>query len=289
MVSTVDTSELGRRMMVHEARVQETGERTLRDLGDGWLLHDGSDAEPFWNRLVAPRWPDEARAFDRRLDEVLVLFASLARVPHVRPLPAGNRPPDLATRLAANGFGVVGADVRMVLADPAPCVARARAFARLPPGRLEVAVLPDDARGPGSRPTAAPPGAWAADAARILAEAFGVDPARGPSLEADLLGCAARPECRVLVAYEDGIAVACARATTVDGGTYLSSIATRPAWQGRGHGGLVTALAVAAGVAWPGAPLIHLAVESGNARARRLYERLGFRAVGEPVPDLLMR
>src|SRR6185369_10610367 len=73
--------DLARRLVLHEARAQQTPARELRDLGDGWLLHDPSDAEPFWNRLIAPRWPEDSAGFDRRLDEVITLFASLARLP----------------------------------------------------------------------------------------------------------------------------------------------------------------------------------------------------------------
>ena len=110
--------DLAHRLVLHEARAQQTPSRELRDLGDGWLFHDPSDAEPFWNRLIAPRWPRETGAFDRRLDEVITLFATLARLPHVRPLPLGCEPPDLAARLHAAGFESMGADRRMVLVEP---------------------------------------------------------------------------------------------------------------------------------------------------------------------------
>ena len=85
---TID-GELGRRLAVHEAAVHARGGRELRDLGDAFLLHDPNDPEPFWNRLVAPTWPDEERDFERRLDEIMTLFASLGRLPHVRTLPLG--------------------------------------------------------------------------------------------------------------------------------------------------------------------------------------------------------
>ena len=75
-----------------------------------------------------------------------------------------------------------------------------------------------------------------------------------------------------------------ARAT----GSYLSSIGTRPGWRGRGYGSLVTALAVVEAIE-AGSDLIHLAVDVDNDGARRLYERLGFAVVGDPVPDLLLR
>src|SRR3974377_1489345 len=117
--------ELARRMMVHEAEVQRTPGRELRDLGDAWLLHDPAAAQPFWNRVVAPRRPAEPGAFERRLDEVVTLFSTLDRVPHVRPMPLGNEPPDLADRLLRNGFEHRGEDLRRGPPGPWPCRAPA--------------------------------------------------------------------------------------------------------------------------------------------------------------------
>lgn len=278
--------ELARRLMVHEAEVQRTPSRELRDLGDGWLLHDPADAEPFWNRIVAPRWPEEPGAFERRLDEVVTIFATLDRLPHVRPKPLGNEPSDLADRLVRNGFERQGEDLRMVLRDPEPC----RALAgrqhgwNVPWSRLRIARHPGAAAGP--------PRLWAADASLVLAEAFEVDPYRRAALEADLLACAQRPECSVLLLFDADEPVATARRTTAGDGTYLSSIATRPGWRGRGHGALVTAIAVCDAIGRsgdPGSAFVHLAVDVRNPVARRLYERLGFGVVGEPVPDLISR
>src|SRR3954452_21471292 len=272
-------AELGRRMMVHEAEAQRTGVRQLRDLGDGWLLHDSADSEPFWNRLVAPSWPAPPLAFERRLDEVVTLFATLDRIAHVRPRPVGNEPSDLPARLLANGFERVGEDLRMVLRDPAACHALTERLAKPPLGRLRVA------RHPGS--SSGPPRLWASDASLVLAEAFEVDAHRRSALEADLLACAARPDCSVLVVYDGDEPVATARRTTTPDGSYLSSIGTRPGWRGRGHGSLATALAVADAthVARADVPFVHLAVDVRNGVARGLYERLGFEVVGAPVPD----
>ena len=97
-----------RRLLVHEARVHAMPGRELRDLGDAILLHDPADPEPFWNRVEAIRWPDDADAFDRRLTEMLVLFTSLGRQPHVWPSPVHDAPGDLVARLVANGFRDVG-------------------------------------------------------------------------------------------------------------------------------------------------------------------------------------
>jgi GNAT superfamily N-acetyltransferase len=273
--------ELGRRVMVHEAEVQRTADRELRNLGDGWLLHDSSDAEPFWNRLVAPAWPAAPLAFDRRLDQVVTLFATLVRVPHVRPSPLGNEPSDLSERLIANGFEPVGEDLRMVLRDPEPCRRIVERFEAPPVGRLRVA------RHPG--PTSGPPRMWAADASLVLAEAFDVDPYRRGALETDLLTCALRPECSVLIVFDGEEPIATARRMTTPGGTYLSSIGTRPGWRGRGHGSLVTALAVVDALGPRDSAFVHLAVDTRNLVARRLYERLGFEVVGSPVADLLAR
>lgn len=300
MVPRMERPELAlaRRLMIHEAEAQVTGIRRLRDLGDGWLLHDPADPEPFWNRLMAPTWPVDRRAFDRRLDEVVTLFATLDRVPHIRPMPLGNEPADLEDRLLANGFERISEDLRMVLVDPEPCrtiLVRRDALAHLD-GRIRVVRLPGTASGP--------PRLWAADASLVLAQAFEVDPYRRAALETDLLACAVRPECSILLVYDGEEPVATARRTTTRDGSYLSSIGTRPGWRARGHGSLATALAVAdaigaasaaapggtpAAAAGRGVPFVHLAVDVRNHIARRLYERLGFEVIGEGVPDLLGR
>jgi ribosomal protein S18 acetylase RimI-like enzyme len=271
---------LARRVMVHEARAQQSVGRELRELGDGWLLHDPADAEPFWNRLVAPTWPEARPAFDRRLDEVVTLFSTLDRLPHIRPLPLGGRPPDLAHRLLEFGFDAVGADRRMVLVDDTPCLALAEWWRRAPLDGISAE----------RHPQPSPPRrrAWALDAALVLAEAFGVDPFRRLALETDVLACVARRGCSVLLLRDQGEPIAVARRATVDGASYLSSIGTRPAWRGRGHGRVATALAVADSLE-AGSDLVHLAVDVGNDAAVRFYETLGFALVGDAVPDLLLR
>jgi ribosomal protein S18 acetylase RimI-like enzyme len=284
--------DLALRLMVHEAEVQRSAGRELRDLGDGWLLHDPADAEPFWNRLVAPRWPNEPAPFERRLDEVVTLFATIDRVPHIRPLPVGSQPSDLVDRLLRNGFERQGEDLRMVLRDPGPC--RVLACRGVDGGggleRLRIARHPGTLSGP--------PRLWASDASLVLAESFEVDPYRRAALEADLLACASRPECFVLLLFDGEEPVTTARRTTVAGGTYMSSIGTRPGWRGRGLGALATALAVCDAIGLDGSgaassdrggDLVHLAVDVRNPVARRLYERLGFEVVGEPVADLIAR
>jgi len=271
---------LADRLLLHEARAQQTTGRELRDLGDGWLFHDPADPEPFWNRLISPRWPDPPEAFERRLDEVITLFATLDRLAHVRPSPIGSRPPDLNRRLQAAGFRLIGADRRMVLADPEACRRIGERWMARRPGHVTLDRQPDRSHPSGT--------AWASDAALVLGEAFGVDPFRRVALETDIIGCVARPGCSVLLIREDGEPIALARRATVGKGSYLSSIGTRPRWRGRGYGALATALAVGEALA-AGSELVHLAVDVDNAAARRLYERLGFIVIGDPVPDLLFR
>jgi ribosomal protein S18 acetylase RimI-like enzyme len=271
---------LADRLLLHEARAQQTTGRELRDLGDGWLFHDPADPEPFWNRLIAPRWPETSERFDRRLDEVVTLFATLDRLAHIRPSPIGSRPPDLVARLRAAGFDVIGSDRRMVLVDPEACVRIGEHWRARLPGRITIDRHPE--RSLANR------GSWAVDAAMVLGEAFGVDPFRRAALETDILACAARRGCSILLLREDGEPVALARRASVGSGSYLSSIGTRPRWRRRGYAALVTALAVVEAID-AGSDLVHLAVDVDNDGARRLYERLGFTVVGDPVPDLLLR
>ena len=285
-------ADLARRLVLHEARAQQTPARELRDLGDGWLLHDPSDAEPFWNRLIAPRWPVEPAAFDRRLDEVITLFATLARLPHVRPLPVGIEPADMVRRLEAAGFVSMGADRRMVLLEPERvgerrAAAEARVAASFGAGAAAVS-RQDLGNAPARERRWAERRHWAADASLVLSEAFGVDPARRLALENDVLACVSRPGCAMLVLTIDGEPAAIARRATNPEGSYLSSIGTRPAFRRQGLGALVTLLALEDALAG-GGPTIHLAVEADNEAGRRLYAGLGFASVGDPAPDLLLR
>ncbi len=288
--------DLARRLVLHEARAQQTPARELRDLGDSWLFHDPGDAEPFWNRLIAPRWPSGAAAFDRRLDDVITLFATLGRMPHVRPLPIGGTPDDIGARLAAAGFETMGADVRMVLMHHGDADALVTALTsrveRSFGGASTVGVSRREwvrgaGRGPGERQWAERR-RWAVDASLVLADAFGVDANRRVALEHDVLACVSRSGCAVVVVSVDGVPAAIARRATTDSGSYLSSIGTRPAFRGRGLGALATALAVRDALA-AGSEVVHLAVEADNDDALRLYERLGFAMVGGAAPDMLLR
>ena len=172
-----------RRLLLHEAQVHATPGRDLRDLGDAILLHDPTDREPFWNRLEAVRWPVRADAFDRRLTEALVLFATLGRQPHIWASPLYDRPADLVARLHANGFSDMGPGNVMALADPAPSravVEAARGGRRSP------------SNGIGTRP-AARLGRPRALIVSVLVDAFDVEPERVASLEAETVTSLANP------------------------------------------------------------------------------------------------
>jgi ribosomal protein S18 acetylase RimI-like enzyme len=264
---------------LHETRVHARPGREVLDLGDVVVLHDPIDREPFWNRAAAIRWPTDARAFDRRLDATITLFATLDRVPHIWPRPALNEPPDLVDRLVAAGFEDHGGGLVMAL-DPT----RLPAPGPMPPG----AVLERIGRtGRVARP-GIPRAAAAADVALVLAESFGVEADRRASIEAETLATLDDDAFEVYLVRADGQPAAVAKAATFDGATYLSSIGTRPSFRGRGLGGLAT-LAASRDALELGSSLVYLGVYTENRRARRLYERLGFVTVGEPAPDLLLR
>ena len=272
----VDTGVL-RFLERHEARVHTLPGRELRDLGDAVLLFDPRDREPFWNRLAAISWPSEARAFSRRLDEAITLFATLDRLPHVWPRPALNEPVDIVERLVNEGFEVAGEGHVMVLVDR---------------DRLDQAIrspLPPDTSVSWIREVGGLDGTAAAiDVALVLNESFGVDPERQASIELETEVMLGRPELETVLVKVDGEPAATARSATLDGTSYLASIGTRPRFRGRGLGRLVTALvtvrAVESGSRW-----IHLGVFADNATAIRMYERLGFQRIGGAAPDLILR
>ncbi|HET9519483.1 MAG TPA: GNAT family N-acetyltransferase [Candidatus Limnocylindrales bacterium] len=261
----------------HEAQTHGLIGREVRELGDGVLLHDQSDREPFWNRLAGIAWPAAPDAFDRRLAEAIAMFGVLDRIPHVWPSPGFDEPPDLVARLEANGFDDMGAGLLMA---------------------LDVDLFRPGARSDGRAGTIAihrfhhVAGEVAARAARdvasVLSDAFAVDPDRRAAIEEETVVLLGREEFHVCLVTVDGEPAAAARRTTFAGASYLSSIGTRPAFRGRGLGRVVTEAvardAVAAGSRWT-----YLGVFSDNAVAKRLYEGLGFRMIGEPAPDLLLR
>ncbi len=248
--------------------------REVRDLGDAILLYDPADAEPFWNRVMAPGWPDEAVAFERRVDEIVTLFSTLGRLPHVRTLPIESRPGETASRLIVAGFRPVGHDRAMALTDSGPAVALARTLTARPNLRVEHVGAAAASR--------------AMDVARVLVEAFDVETDRIPALAAESLAAARRPGGAALLLLDGDRPVAAARRVTIGGATYLSSIGTPPSNRGLGYASLLTAIAITEALAL-GTNLIHLLADAGRDRAVRLYTRLGFEVVGEPIADLLLR
>lgn len=274
-MTTIDAATM-RRLILHETHVHAMPGRQVRDLGDAVLLHDPIDPEPFWNRLAAVRWPSDPAAFDRRLTEILVLFASLGRQPHVWPSPLHDTPPDLVERLRANGFRDTGGGYVMVLADPGPVQAlAARPLApdvtieRLSAIRGRVA---DEA---------------ATAIVEVLSDAFDVGSDRRLGVTAETVSSLSRPQFTHYLARWAGRPVAVARRATFDGTTYLSSIGTSAWGRGRGFGRLVTAVASSDAVA-SGSDWTHLGVFADNRGAIRLYRDLGFDRIGEPCPDLLL-
>ncbi len=274
-MTTIDAATM-RRLTLHEARVHATPARDVRDLGDAILLHDPIDPEPFWNRLAAVRWPADSIAFDRRLTEILVLFASLGRQPHIWPSPLHDTPADLVERLGANGFRDTGEGCVMVLSDPRPAEA---AVARPLPSGIAIE------RVSGIRGRAADEAAKAI--VEVLVDAFDVGGDGRLGVTAETITSLARDTFTHYLARWDGRPAAVARRATFDGISYLSSIGTAAWALGRGFGRLVTAIAssdaAAAGSEWT-----HLGVFADNRDAIRLYRDLGFVVVGEPCPDLLL-
>ncbi len=265
-----------RDLAVHETRIHAGRHREVRELGFGLLLFDPADAEPFWNRLAAPELADEPGSFDRQAQQAIVLFGTLGRYPHVRPLAAGNRPADLAQRLVALGFDVVAEDRSMVLHDAGPALA------------LVARPLPDGVAIERIRSGAAlPAGDPLADVAATLRSAFGVDAAREVAIAQDARSSLAIPRTEFVLVRHEGAPVAVAKRTSRRGAAYLSSIGTRPGMRGRGYGRLATAVAIAGALA-DGDRRTHLVVEADNHAGLALYRGLGFAEVGGVIPDLLL-
>lgn len=248
----------------------------MRDLGDALLLYDPLDPEPFWNRLEGICWPSESDAFDRRLGEIGILFASIGRQPHIWLAPPHDEPQDLAARLAANGFEDMGKGLLMVASDGE----RARAALGAP--------LPADADLERLSVIRGPTAELVADAiVGVLFDAFGVGESRRPAIVAETVASLADPRFTHYLVRRAGEPVAVARRATFDGLSYLSSIGTRDHARGAGFGRLATASALVdaldAESEW-----VHLGVFADNMPAIALYERLGFVASGEPGADMML-
>ncbi|HEY8870145.1 MAG TPA: GNAT family N-acetyltransferase [Candidatus Limnocylindrales bacterium] len=278
VTSSMIGPETVRELIVHEARVHAMPGREIRQLDDATVLYDPRDAEPFWNRLVGLRWPSDGRAFDRRLDEVITLFATLGRVPHVWPLPLANEPPDLIGRLVGTGFESISETVVMVLVNPS--VARNSSVAS--PGD-DQNITVDRFQGLTAASVRASPAL-----AEVLVDAFDVGIERLGATEAETLAALDEQGVDITLVTLDGEPAAVAKRTTLDGMSYISSIGTRRRFRGRGLGRLVTAL-VSRDAFEFGSRWTYLAVHAENHVARRVYERVGYVAIGAPVPHLLLR
>ncbi len=272
-----------RTLLRHEALVHAIPGRVLLDLGDGLLLHDPNDAEPFWNRLEATRWPSDAAAFDRRLVEVIARFATVGRQPHVWVTPSADEPRDLAARLVANGFEDMGLGHLMVAW--APALDRGRLVTAAPAGIVLDRIGAADAAA--GRAVAAAGEAVAADVVRVLMSAFGVEEERRVGVTAETMASLADPRFTHYLVRHGGLPIAAARRATFDGISYLSSIGVIPTARGSGVGSYLTTVAmrdaIDAGSEW-----LHLGVFADNHVAKRLYERLGFIDGSQPSPDMLL-
>lgn len=265
-----------RRLMLHEAAVHAVPGRRLTDLGDAILLLDPNEAEPFWNRLAAVRWSSDAVAFDRSLTEAAVLFAAMARQPHVWVSPPHDTPSDLARRLAANGFEDAGPGLLMVVRDPTA------AQTALAHRQATNVTIERHANLEGSEAEAA-----AAGIVDVLLDAFGVGGDRRQGVIAETMASLADPRFTQYLIRVGERPAAVARSATFDGATYLSSIGAATWARGRGLGRLVTAAATADGLA-AGSEWVHLGVFADNDPAIALYRRLGFEMSGDPGPDMLL-
>ncbi len=275
MRADVDVATV-QRLLRHEATVHSVPGRELRDLGDALLLYDPIDPEPFWNRLEALRFPNDADAFAQRLAEIRVLFASLGRQPHIWLLPPYDEPDDVLVRLLADGYEDAGPGHLMVSTDDAP------ARAALDEHHDQGVVVERYAS-----VTGIPANRVALQLAGVMMPAFGVDPDRQPGVLAEILASLGDPRFTHYLVRVDGVPAAVARRATFDGLSYLSSIGTAAAVRGRGLGRLVTASATADGFA-AGSSMVHLGVFANNPPAKALYEHLGFAYVGGAGADLLL-
>jgi ribosomal protein S18 acetylase RimI-like enzyme len=278
MSAPIDAARI-RILLRHEALVHAIPGRVLEDLGDGLLLHDPTDAEPFWNRLEAVRWPSEAGAFDRRLVEMLARFASIGRQAHVWVTPAADEPSDLAARLAANGFEDMG--LGHLMAAWVPGLDRVVLSAMAAPSRDAVDVRRYGAADPAAASAIAP-----AIVSTLMA-AFGVEEERRVGVTAETRASLADPRFTHYLVSHHGAPVAAARRATFDAISYLSSIGVVPSARGLGLGAHITAIAMADAIE-AGSEWLHLGVFADNLVAKRLYERLGFIDASRPSPDMLL-
>lgn len=259
---------------VHETRAVAVAARWWRDLGDAVLLHSPADREPFFNRLAAIRWPADPAAFDRRLTDALALFAALDRRPHFWVSPGVSEPADIVARLTANGFDDLrGRRVMLLLRQPAAAARPA-----------DHGVLVESWHQP---PEELIPSRSAA-LALVIGEAFGIEPRRWTPLASEIAIAMRHEAFHACLVRVDGEPVATGQRFTFDGASYLSSIGTRPAWQGRGFGALVTDALVRDSLQ-DACRIVYLGVQADNAAAVELYASTGFVPFGTGGADMLLR
>jgi GNAT superfamily N-acetyltransferase len=283
MPPTIDADRI-RMLLRHEAVVHSIPGRELLDLGDGLLLHDPSDAEPFWNRLEAVRWPVDANAFDQRLVEVLARFAAVGRQPHVWVTPAADEPADLVARLTANGFQDMG--LGHLMAAWAPALDRS-ALLSAPRPDIEVRRLGAGAATEALDSASAGSADMASAIVNVLMAAFGVEEERRVGVTAETGASLADPRFTHYLVLHRGEPAAAARRATFDGISYLSSIGVMPSARRLGLGSLVTTTAMVDAID-AGSEWLHLGVFADNLVAKRLYEQLGFIDASRPSPDMLL-
>jgi ribosomal-protein-alanine N-acetyltransferase len=268
----LDASQL-RFLEAHQARAVAIPGRGWRDLGDAVMLFSAAESEPFFNRLVAVRWPSDTRAFEARLAEACQLFEALDRRPYLWLIPGVSEPQDIVARLAATGFVDQGGGYDMVMVRP-PNLSRQTP---LPPR----AVLHHWNR---SSPDEIP------DRAEILAEIIGdcfeIPFGRHANLVREISLTLERTDFHAYVICVDGRPVATGQRYTFDCASYLSSIGTTREWRGRGLASRITQV-LAADSLRDGANLVYLGVYTDNTPAIRLYEGLGFSILGERSADML--
>jgi ribosomal protein S18 acetylase RimI-like enzyme len=268
----LDPTQL-RFLEAHQARAVAIPGRGWRDLGDAVLLFSAAESEPFFNRLVAVRWPSEPRAFDARLREACELFEALQRKPYLWLIPGLSEPDDVVARLAANGFADQGGGYDMVLVRE--------------PDSAGDAPLPDGAvMDRWNRSTAGEIPPRAEVLATLIGDCFAVPPARHANLVREISLTLTRPDFHAYVVSVDGRAVATGQRYTFDGASYLSSIGTLRDWRGLGLASRITNTMAADSLAG-GADLVYLGVYADNTPAIRLYRQLGFALLGGRSADML--
>jgi len=267
------TPEQLRFLEVHPVRAVSIAGRGWRDFGDSVMLFSAGEKEPFFNRLTAVRWPEDAQAFDARLGRAFAFFEALDRKPYIWAIPTLSTPTDLRARLIANGFVDQGGGYDMLLVrDPSE-------VADVPLPRGAVLERWNNPAGPDRA-------ALAEALAVVIGESFSIPETRRANLAVEIELTLQRPYFHAYLLRIDGEPVATGERYTFDGASYLSSISTRPAWRDRGFARLIT-LALARESIAAGANLVYLGVYADNVPAIRLYDRLGFSTLGPRSADML--